>query len=234
MKHQLVRRCAAEFLGTFGIVFAPVALSACGAYPGAETGAAASAIVSGLAVAAMIATFGPISEAHFNPAVTLGLCTAGRFAPEEAPAYCLAQFTGGAAAAALAALLLKPGAGTHLPALAAGKAVGFEAVITFLLMLVILAVSTSYSKGSALPPLAIGAAVTMNVLIGAAATGGSMNPARSLGPALFGSTEAREAVWIYLCGPALGAVPAAWVFRLLYPAGLPPGRPRGGPAAPIN
>jgi len=112
----MIRRYVAEFVGTFGIVFAPVALSGSGHFAGGDSGLMAAAWVSGLAVLAMIYALGHISAAHFNPAVTLGFAVAGRFPWRYVLPYIAAQLLGGIAAAALAALLFGSGHGTHIPA----------------------------------------------------------------------------------------------------------------------
>ena len=214
MNDAMIRRYAAEFVGTFGIVFAPVALSGAAHFPGAAGDLAAAAWVSGLAVLAMIYALGHISAAHFNPAVTLGFAVASRFPWRFVPPYWAAQFGGGITAAAVAALLFGRGHGIHLPA--SGplfRAVGVEAVLTFLLMLVIIAVATDRRVNGAIPGLAIGLTVVFDVLIGGAVTGGSMNPARSLGPALFGSPAALSSYWVYIIGPVLGAAVAARLYE---------------------
>ena len=216
MKNAMLRRYLAEFIGTFGIVFAPVALAASGHFPGAESGLMASAWVSGLAVLAMIYALGHISAAHFNPAVTLGFAVAGRFPWRYVLPYWIAEFAGGIAAAGLAALLFGGGYGAHIPA--SGplvRAVGVEAVLTFFLMLVIISVATDKRANGAVPGLAIGLTVVFNVLIGGAITGGSMNPARSLGPALFAGGSALSLYWLYVVGPVLGAVVAARLYETL-------------------
>src|SRR4051794_17130882 len=181
------RRYAAEFVGTFGIVFAPVALAGSGALPGADRGLLAAAWVSGLAVLAMIYALGHISAAHFNPAVTLGFAVAGRFPWRFVAPYWIAEFSGAIVAAGLAALLFGGGHGTHLPAAGLDgspawlvRAVGLESVLTFFVMLVIIAVATDKRANGAIPGLAIGLTVVFGVLIGGPVTGGSMNPARSL------------------------------------------------------
>jgi MIP family channel proteins len=210
----MMRRCAAEFVGAFGIVFAPVALSATGIFPGSDTGLMAAAWVSGLSVLAMIYALGHISGAHFNPAVTLGFAVAGRFPWRCVPAYWVAEFTGGIAAAAVAALLFGPGQGAHVPAPGPLlRAVGVEAVLTFFLMLVIISVATDKRVNGAVPGLAIGLTVVFDVLIGGPITGGSMNPARSLGPALFAGGAALSSYWLYVVGPVLGAVVAARIYE---------------------
>ncbi len=212
----MLRRYAAEFVGTFGIVFAPVALSGTGQFRGSEAGLMAAAWVSGLAVLAMIYALGHISAAHFNPAVTLGFAVAGRFPWRFVPPYWAAQFGSGIAAAALAALLFGRGHGVHVPAPGPlVRAVGVEAVLTFFLMLVIIAVATDRRVNGAVTGLAIGLTVVFDVLIGGPVTGGSMNPARSLGPALFGSHAALSNYWVYVVGPALGAVIAARLYEAI-------------------
>ncbi len=209
------RRYLAEAVGTFGIVFAPVALSGSGHFPGGDGSLMAAAWVSGLAVLAFVYALGHISAAHFNPAVTLGFASAGRFPWRCVLPYWAAQFAGAIAAAGLAALLFGPGHGTHIPTVAWPHAVGLEAVLTLLLMLVISAVATDKRVNGAVSGLAIGLTVVFDVLIGGPVTGGSMNPARFLGPALFGGPAALSHVWIYFLGPPLGAVCAARLYETL-------------------
>jgi MIP family channel proteins len=214
MDRGMWRRCGAEFVGTFGIVFAPVALAATGGLPGADGSLAAAAWVSGLAVLAMVYALGHISAAHFNPAVTLGFAVARRFPWKYVVPYWIAEFLGGIAAASVAALLFGGGHGAHVPADGPLlRAVGVEAVLTFLLMLVIIAVASDRRSNGAVTGLAIGLTVVFDVLIGGAVTGGSMNPARSLGPALFHGGAALTAYWVYVAGPAIGAVVAALVYE---------------------
>jgi MIP family channel proteins len=209
------RRYIAEFVGTFGIVFAPVALSGATTLQGADSSLLGAALVSGLAVLAMISAFGPISAAHFNPAVTLGFTVAGRFPAKYAFPYWLSQFAGAIAAAGFAALLFGPGHGAHVPSVTAARAVGTEVVLTFMLMIVIMAVATDRRVDGALPALAIGLTVVLDVLVGGAVTGGSMNPARSFGPAIFAGGTALNSYWIYIIGPSLGAVLASRLYELI-------------------
>jgi len=216
MNDAMNRRYIAEFIGTFGIVFAPVALSGAAHFPGAASDLAAAAWVSGLAVLAMIYALGPISAAHFNPAVTLGFAVAGRFPWRYALPYWIAQFAGAIVAAGLAARLFGAGHGVHVPAAGPlSRAVGMETALTFFLMLVIIAVATDRRVNGAVPGLAIGLTVVFDILIGGPVTGGSMNPARSLGPALFAGGAALTHYWIYVVGPLLGAVIAARLYEAI-------------------
>lgn len=218
MTVPLSRRCLSEALGTFVIVACPVALSAAGRLPGADATLAAAAWVSGLPVAAMIYALGHVGGAHLNPAVSVALASSGRFPWREVPAYALAQAAGSFLAAAVVALCLGPGAhGVHIPAVSAARAVGIEALLTFLLMLTILGAATDRRAPAGFAGVAIGLTVVAGVWIGGAATGGSMNPARSLGPALLAGGPALQAWWIYLVGPMLGAQAATWLHRPLRP-----------------
>lgn len=215
------QRYAAEFLGTFALVFA-----GCGAVISNEmSGGAVThpgiALTFGFVVTAMIYALGPISAAHFNPAVTIGFAAARRFPWRHVPAYLLAQAAGALLASTLHALLFGGAAaaraeyGATTPAVPPGAAAGFEGVLTFILMLVIMAVATDRRVPGAVPGLAIGLTVALCALFGGPATGASMNPARSLGPALFAGGEALSALWLYLLAPPVGAVGAALGYELL-------------------
>lgn len=203
---MIIKRCAAEFLGTFMIVFAPIAASA------SQASLAIAAAVSGLAVLAMIYTFGPISSAHFNPAVTLAFAATKRFPWREAGHYVGCQVAGGLVAALVGAVLFGPGFGAHFPT---GQSliqpIGIEFILSFLLMTVITAVATDKRVHSTVPALAIGLTVVVCVLVGGPFTGGSMNPARSFGPSLF-NPKAVGSIWLYLVVPPLGAIAAALLF----------------------
>src|SRR5207244_4146322 len=131
--------------------------------------------------------------------------------------YWIAEFLGGIVAAGVCTALFGGGHGTHIPT--SGplfRAVGVEAILTFFLMLVIIAVATDRRTNGAVPGLAIGLTVVFDVWIGGPITGGSMNPARSLGPALFsGNATALANYPIYVVGPVLGAAAAVRLYELL-------------------
>jgi len=203
----------AEFMGTFFLV-----LMGCGAVAGGRSAAEIS-VVFGLIVMIMIYSFGNVSGAHFNPAVSVGFAVAGRMPARRLPIYLTAQFLGALAAAALLlpAFPEAAGYGAVRPAEGIGPiAAGvYEFVFTFLLMLVILNVSTGHQEKGIMAGVAIGASVLILALVGGPITGAAMNPARALGPA------AVEGVWkplaIYLVAPVLGAAAAApfcsWIQR---------------------
>jgi MIP family channel proteins len=212
---MMLKRYCAESIGTFIIVFAPVALSATGSLHGGDSGLLAAALVSGLAVLAMIYTFGPISAAHFNPAVTLSFAVAKRFPWKFVAPYWAAQFLGAIGAGAVVALLFGAGHGVHIPGdpTLNLRNLGTEIFLSFILMLVIISVATDARVSGAVPALAIGFTVVLCVLIGGPVTGGSMNPARSMGPMVFAGGAALANYWIYVVGPCVGAPLAALVYE---------------------
>lgn len=209
----MLRRMVAEFLGTFVIVFAPVALSGATKLNGSDSTLAAAAWVSGLSVLAMIYTLGHISSAHFNPAVTLAFVAAKRFAAKDSLPYIVAQLLGGVAAAGIAALVFGAGHGAHVPKVEPLVAVGLEVVISFILMFVIMGAAADSRAPSGFGGIAIGLTVVMNVWIAGSATGGSMNPARSFGPALFAQGDALQMVWVYLIAPIIGTLLAVAIYN---------------------
>ena len=179
------------------------------------------ALTFGFVVTVMIYALGPISAAHFNPAVTLGFASARRFPWRHVPAYLGAQFGGALLASLLhellygAALAARAHYGSTVPAVSVGAAVGFEVVLTFFLMLVIMAVATDRRVPGAVPGLAIGLTVALCATFGGPATGASMNPARSLAPAVFAGGRALSVLPLYLLAPPVGAVLAAFCYELL-------------------
>ena len=205
----------AEMIGTFALVFA-----GCGAimvsqrFPG-TVAPGAIAMVFGLVVGAMIYAVGHISGAHFNPAVTLGFAVVGRFPRWDVPGYWAAQLAGAVAAIVVLDALLPsgPGFGATVPTVPALAAVGWEAVLTFFLMFVIIAVATDTRAHGPIAGVAIGAVVALDAFFGGPVTGASMNPARSLAPALFQGEL--STLWIYFVGPAAGAVAAALTYERL-------------------
>jgi aquaporin Z len=201
--------CVAESLGTFSLVFA-----GCGAivvndlFPG-TLGHLGICIVFGLVVMAMIYSVGNISGAHLNPAVTLGFALAGRLTWRAVPPYVASQFIGAIVAALLLRLLFPEHAnlGTTLPSGSLMQAFAMETVLSFLLMLVILNVSVGHMETGIMAGVAVGGTVALEALVGGPVTGASMNPARSLGPALVSGELAT--LWIFLSAPVLGMMLAA-------------------------
>lgn len=209
------RKLVAEFIGTFALVFAGCgAIVADAATNGGVTHVGIS-LTFGLVVCVMIYATGHISGAHFNPAVSVGFAAAGRFPWREVPTYAAAQCFAAVVAIALLQGLTGQVAelGATIPQLGLGAALAFEAVITFFLMFVISAVATDHRAEGTMAGVAIGGTVALCALFGGPFTGASMNPARSLGPALF--TSNLDVLWLYVVGPVLGAVVASWTYRFI-------------------
>ncbi|WP_265594014.1 aquaporin [Haloferula sp. BvORR071] len=201
-RHKLV----AEFLGTFALVFAGTGAIVIHQELGGAIGHVGIAAVFGLVVAAMIYTFGDVSGAHMNPAVTLGFAVARRFAWREVPGYIVAQCLGAMAASGLLRFLFPASAtlGATLPAGSPAQSFVFEVVLTALLMLVVLSVSTGAKEKGVTAGIAIGATVGLEALFAGPVCGASMNPARSLAPALISGHS--EHLWIYLVATVVGAL----------------------------
>jgi aquaporin NIP len=205
-----VRAHAAEFLGTAALVF-----FGCGAVALGQLPPAGVALAFGLVIAVMVYALGHVSGAHFNPAVSIGFALGRHFPWPRVATYAVAQVAG----AVCGALLLRATLGGAVPlgvTRPSGsdlQAVVWEAILTFTLMLVITAVATDTRAVGEAAALAIGGAVALGALVGGPVTGASMNPARSIGPAIvsgdFGS------LWVYLVGPVIGASGAAVAYRYL-------------------
>ena len=207
----LARRLVAEAIGTFALVFA-----GCGAIMvDAKTGSLGHigiAISFGLVIMAMIYAVGHISGAHFNPAVTFSFALARHFPPRHVPLYWAAQMGG----ALLAAGILRGSLGNvaHVggtyPSGSDGQAFLWEAVLSFFLMFVIMAVATDTRAVGEAAAIAIGGTVGLDAMFGGPITGASMNPARSLGPGIVAGDL--NAIWIYLLSPIVGAALAALTY----------------------
>jgi aquaporin NIP len=212
----LWRRSLAEGLAAFALVFAGCgAIVANAEYDGA-LGTVGIGLVFGLVIMVMVYATGHLSGAHINPAVTLAFTLTRHFPARDAGAYVAAQLAG-ALAAALALLAIWPdapaGLGAAVPSVGAGSALVYELVMTALLMFVIMAVATDTRAVGPAAAIAIGGTVGLDALFGGPATGASMNPARSFGPAL--AAGEWQDFWIYLAGPLLGAAAGAFTYQLV-------------------
>jgi aquaporin NIP len=220
---DLLRRAAAEGIGVFALVFAGCGAIVAEAENPGTLGALGVALAFGLVVMAMIYATGHLSGAHLNPAVTLAFALTRHFPRAETLAYLAAQVAGALAAAALLAAIWpsQPAdLGTTLPTVGIGSAFVYEVVLTAFLMFVIMAVATDTRAVGAAAAIAIGGTVGLDALFGGPVTGASMNPARSLGPALV-SGELHD-LWLYLLAPPLGAAVGALAYQLVrgeHPAG---------------
>jgi aquaporin NIP len=221
---DLIRRAGAEGFGVFALVFAGCgAIVAEAEHPG-TLGAIGIALVFGLIVMAMVYATGHLSGAHLNPAVTLAFVATRHFPRAEALAYLTAQLAGALLAAGLLAAIWpsQPAAlGATIPTVGVGSAFAYEAVLTAFLMFVIMAVATDTRAVGAGAAIAIGGTVGLDALFGGPITGASMNPARSIGPALVAS-ELHD-LWLYVTAPLVGAIIGALAYQLV--RGEHPGEP---------
>ncbi len=203
-----MKRYAAELFGTFALLFAGTGAIVVNQVSGGTVTHVGIALTFGLVVLAMIYTVGDISGAHLNPAVTLGFWAARRMATRDVPFYLASQIAG-AVLASLALKLLFPGnemLGGTQPSGSALQSFVMEFILTTLLMFVILNVSTGSREKGVTAGIAVGAVIALEALFGGPVCGASMNPARSLAPALVSGHL--ENLWIYLSAPILGALAA--------------------------
>ena len=208
------RMYIAEVLGTFALVF-----SGCGAIivndiSGGSVGHVGVCIVFGLVVMAMIYALGDISGAHINPAVTIALFFAKRLDRRLVLPYIISQFSGAIIAAAVLRLLFPEHAtlGSTLPTIPLPSAFAMEILLSFFLMFVVLTAS-SHKQSGVIVAIAVGGIVALNALFAGPVTGASMNPARSLGPALLSLNL--DEIWLYLSAPVVGTCLAWPVCRWL-------------------
>jgi MIP family channel proteins len=210
----LVRALVAELIGTFALVFAGAGAIMVDAKTGA-LGHVGVAISFGLVIMVMIYAVGHISGAHLNPAVSFAFALSRHFPWPRVAAYWAAQ----AAGAVLAALILRGSlgdiahVGATLPSGTEGQSYLWEIVLTFFLMLVIMAVATDTGAAGEAAAIAIGGTVGLDAMFGGPISGASMNPARSLGPALVSGDL--HALWIYLTAPLLGAAAGALAYQFV-------------------
>jgi aquaporin Z len=234
LRRRTVRKLVAEFCATAVLVVVAVGVATlnfgyklAGSSPSA--GVVVTALAFGLTLTGLIYTIGAISGCHVNPAVTLGFVLAGRTTLGEAVGYWAAQFSGGIAGALVLWGLLSDsptysratiGLGADgfghasMIHLGAAGAFGAEVVLTFIFVLVVLA-ATSRLGSPGLTGLTVGLALTAVHLVGIPLTGTSVNPARSLGPALIVGHTALSQIWVFLLAPLTGGALAAVLYRYL-------------------
>ncbi|MGH3131611.1 MAG: aquaporin [Gaiellaceae bacterium] len=231
MDPDVLRRAAAEFVGTFALVFVGVGSIVVGGQD-----LVGVALAHGLVIGVMASAVGHISGGHFNPAVTFGFLVTRRMAPSLALVYWATQL----AAATIGALALRAvfpddtaldaGVPVLSPGIGAGSGVLLEIILTFFLVWVIFATAAD-PRGSfkSIAGLAIGLTITLDILIGGPLTGAAMNPARAFGPQLIQNVWSDG--WIYYVAPLAGAGLAALAYEWLYLrplAPIPVGPPETG------
>ncbi|MEJ7759344.1 MAG: MIP/aquaporin family protein [Gemmatimonadaceae bacterium] len=215
--HADARRWIAELIGTFFLVFVGPGAVMVNAASQGIIGHAGVAIAFGFVVVAMIYAVGHLSGAHLNPAVTLGFWSVRRFPAREVVPYVIAQCVGATLASlALYGILGDVGSmGATIPSISTARAFAVEWLLSFALMFVIMAVATDARAKDGFAALAVGLTVGFCAMMGGPLTGASMNPARSLGPAIAGNVWVDH--WIYWVAPIAATVIAARVYEFLRP-----------------
>ncbi len=203
-----MRKLAAELFGTFALVFAGTGAIVINDISGGTISHVGVALTFGLIVLAMIYALGDVSGCHLNPAVTLGFFAARRFSARWVAPYIASQIIGAALASATLRLMFPshPTLGATLPAGGAMQSFALEFILTLILMFVILSVSIGSQEKGVLAGVAIGSVIALEALFAGPISGASMNPARSLAPAIV--SMRLDFVWIYLAAPILRRWPA--------------------------
>ena len=227
---SLGKRTAAEFLGTFWLVF-----GGCGsavlaaAFPGLGIGFAGVALAFGLTVLTMAYAIGHISGCHLNPAISIGLVVGKRFSASDLPAYIVAQVAGAIAAAGVLYVIASGKAGFDLSGGFASNGYGAhspggysllaclvaEVVLTLFFLLIIMG-STDRRAPAGFAPIAIGLGLTLIHLIGIPVTNLSVNPARSTGPAIFVGGWALGQLWLFWVAPIIGGALGGGIYRAVF------------------
>ncbi|TKW08967.1 hypothetical protein SEVIR_6G060200v4 [Setaria viridis] len=220
----LVKKVAAEFIGTFILMFTVVSAIVADAHQhggggGGAGGVLGIAAAAGLAVVAVVLAVVDVSGSHLNPAVSIAMAAFGHLPRAHVAPYAAAQTLGSAAATFLAKGMYRPadpGVMATVPRSGAvAEAFFVELALTFVLVFVIAAVATDPASSKEAVAVSIAAAITMNALVGASWTGPSMNPARTIGAAV--ATGKYKDIWVYLVAPPLGAIAGAGTYTLIKP-----------------
>jgi len=224
-----MKRYVAELIGTFVLIFGGLGAAL---FEGSKIGYLGVSLAFGIALLAMVYAIGPISGCHLNPAVTLGAALAGRLRWADVVPYWIAQIVGAIAACGALVLIFQSGTsgsgaasmvglangfGDHSPS---GAAAGFgtvsafavEAIMTFVLVFTVLG-ATALRASAGFAGIAIGLALALGNLVSIPITNASINPARSIGPAVYAQGWAFEQLWLFVAAPFVGAIVAALLYR---------------------
>ena len=210
-----MKKYISEFIGTFSMIFCGTGAMTVNEVTSGDVTHVGIAITWGLIVMAMIYAFGETSGAHFNPAVTIAFAYAKKFARKEVPKYIIAQVLG-AFAASLILCYLFPASeylGATIPTVDVGRAFVMELLLTFFLMVVIINVSTGSKEIGIIAGIAVGAVVLLEAMFAGPITNASMNPARSIAPAIVAGKM--QHLWMYILAPILGAILAVISCKLV-------------------
>ncbi len=211
----MIKRLIGEFIGTFALVFCGTGAIVINQESGGTITHVGISLVFGIVVMAMILSFGHISGAHINPAVTIALYVAARFRFRNIIPYISAQLAGACVASLVLKFLFPHNVflGATLPRGSDMQSYVLEFILTFILMLVILTSTMRENQSLLIPAIAIGGTVGLEALFAGPICGASMNPARSISPALIGGHF--KSLWVYILGPVIGAITAVYVFAII-------------------
>jgi aquaporin NIP len=225
-----LKKYIGEFIGTFALVLAGTGAIVINNYTNGVITHPGIALTFGLIVMAMIYAVGDISGAHLNPAVSIGFWLAARLPKGQVPGYILSQILGALTASLTLRFMfpLDETLGATLPTIPVFSAFVFEIILTFFLMFVIIHVSVGAKEKGLMAGVAVGATVGLEAMFAGPVTGASMNPARSLAPALVSGHL--EHLWLYLVAPVIGASLAILLCRVMREDGCcrPEGAPQDG------
>ena len=228
-----MKKFVAEFIGTFSLVLfgcGSAVIAGNAAVGPAGIGLLGISVAFGFAVVAMAYAIGGISGCHINPAVTIGVLTAGKMEAKEAISYIIAQILGAISGAGVLSLIASGKPGYVMPEWGLGangwgegylggyntaSAFLIETVMTFLFVFVILGTTSKFGNG-AMAGLAIGVTLMLIHLVAIPVTGTSVNPARSIGPAIFSGGKAIAQLWLFIVAPVLGAILGAFVWKFVF------------------
>ncbi|KAL5582295.1 hypothetical protein UlMin_014737 [Ulmus minor] len=210
-----LRKILAEIISTFLLVFMTCGAGALNGSNNQRVSQLGASVAGGLIVTVMIYAVGHISGAHMNPAVTLAFATFLHFPWIQVPFYAAAQLTGAISAAFTLREILDPikRIGTTTPSGTDAQALVMEIVVTFCMMFVTSAVATDTKAVGELAGIAVGSSVCITSILAGPVSGGSMNPARTLGPAL--ASKEYKALWVYIVGPVTGTLLGSLAYRLI-------------------
>ncbi|MDB4010957.1 MIP family channel protein [Polaribacter sp.] len=210
-----MKKYISEFIGTFSMIFCGTGAMTVNEVTGGDVTHVGIAITWGLIVMAMIYAFGETSGAHFNPAVTIAFAYAKKFAWKEVPKYIIAQVLGAFAASLILCYLFPTSEylGATIPTVDVGRAFVMELLLTFFLMVVIINVSTGSKEIGIIAGIAVGAVVLLEAMFAGPITNASMNPARSIAPAIVAGKM--QHLWMYILAPILGAMLAVISCKLV-------------------
>ncbi|MEW7277137.1 MIP family channel protein [Aquimarina sp. 2201CG1-2-11] len=216
-KTTTMRKYISEIIGTFSLIFCGTGAMTINEVTSGDVTHVGIAITWGLIVMAMIYAFGEISGAHFNPAVTIAFAYAKKFEWKEVPKYVAAQCLGAILASAVMLFLFPESEylGGTIPKLDELRAFVLELLLTYFLMVVIINVSTGSKEIGTMAGIAIGGVVLLEAMFAGPMTNASMNPARSLGPALLSGHWEHQ--WLYFVAPVIGALLAVLTCKVVKP-----------------